>query len=112
MRAYVDIGTEFNTALLYRSSTQGPNSGEDFRKKYLSRLDNNDAWQWKTSDVFVVLDFKNVEVLSPSFADEAFGYFTKYANNIDIFKRIIVNIKRIHEEIIKEEVNECWLNRN
>jgi hypothetical protein len=101
----IDVGVDFYHRLANRDPYQGDGKyhAVDFRHKYLSELDNEQAW--KTHDAFVQLDFSNVKKIGPSFANEAFGYFTKYATPKQILNKIILkNIKKVSLMIIEEEL--------
>ncbi len=103
----VDIGKEFYHRLANRDEYQGDGkyTAVDFRSKYLSELDNSEAWS-KTG-VFIVLDFQNVKTIGPSFANEAFAHFMRYTNtNPERFldKVKFINISDVHRLIIKEEL--------
>ena len=58
-------------------------------------------------DEFITLDFSGVKKIGPSFANEAFGYFTKFGVKPDmILKKInFKNISDVHMLIIKEELD-------
>ncbi len=108
----VDVGKEFSPSLTNRDHLQrdGKNTGVDFRKKYLISLD--DKGEWQNSSTFITLDFGNVKRLGPSWANEVFAYFTKYANPELVLKKIsIKNISRVKESIIKQELNTGYYER-
>lgn len=101
----IDVGTDFFHRLANRDETQGDGTDNavEFREKYLFILDSQDAWV--NSDVAVILDFKNVKKLGPSFANEAFAYFTQYASPKRILGKIkIINITEVKLETIMEEL--------
>lgn len=101
----IDVGKDFYHRLANRDQYQGEgtHTAVEFRGKFLSELDNNDAW--KSDSPFVVLDFKNVAKIGPSFANEAFAFFTSFAKPSLIKKRIMFrNISKIQEMIISEEL--------
>ena len=101
----IDVGKEFYPRLANRDRFQGDgkHTAGEFREKYLSGIDNDDAW--KRSDKFIVLDFSNVTKIGPSFANEAFAYFTKYAKPEEILRKIeIINASEVQRSIIEEEL--------
>lgn len=101
----VDIGADFYHRLANRDKFQGDgkNTAVEFRDLYLHDLDSADAW--KSDDESIVLDFSKVTILIPSFANEAFAYFTKYAPPERILKKIVLrNISKIKAGIIEEEL--------
>ncbi len=106
----VDIGEDFHPRLANRNKKQGDgkHSAEDFRKKYLVGLDNQKAWEDDTT--FIVLDFSKVKRLGPSFANEAFGYFTKFASPSKVLKKInFINIPDFRLMTIKEELDTGYI---
>lgn len=105
----IDVGKEFFFRLANRDKHQGDGlfTAQDFREKYLAPLDNEVAWP--DGDFQICLDFANVLKIGPSFANEAFAYFTKYAKPEEIKKRIIFsNISAIKMSIIDEEISEGY----
>lgn len=111
----IDIGTEFYPRLANRNRAQGDgkNTAVEFRKKYLQMLDNPEIW--KTSDQplkVVALDFKNVKKIGPSFANEAFAYFTQYASPDEFLRAVdLKNISKVQLMIIKEELDSGYYGR-
>lgn len=102
----IDVGTEFYHRLANRDKQQGDgkHTAVEFRRRYLTELDNPDAWTQEIKPI--LLDFKNVEKIGPSFANEAFAYFTKYAKPEKILERIIfLNISKVQLIIIKQELD-------
>ena len=100
----IDIGKEFYHRLTNRDKYQGDgkNTAEEFRKKLLKDFDSQEAWK---TDKKIIFDFKNVKKLGPSFANEAFAYFTKYAKPEEILKKFIFeNISEVKKMIIEEEL--------
>lgn len=79
-------------------------NGTLFRTYILNEiLDNYDFWESKSSKI--ELDFKNVKKITPSFANEAFAYYLKYANKEQILNKIrFINIKETHRLIIEVEL--------
>lgn len=102
----VDIGNEFYHRLANRDEKQGDGkfTAIEFREKYLGYLDNNDIWKSNNIDI-IIFDFSNVKIIGPSFANEAFAYFTKYAKPEKI-KSVIrfEKISKIHQLIIEKEL--------
>lgn len=101
----INIAREFYHRLANRDSYQGDgkHTAKDFREKYLSELDNKESW--KNNEPFIVIDFLGVTKLGPSFANEAFGYFTQYANPKQIKNKIIFrNISNVKKAIIENEL--------
>ncbi|MDI3503781.1 MAG: hypothetical protein PWP64_717 [Candidatus Cloacimonadota bacterium] len=105
----IDVGKDFFVDLVNRDENQGDGqfTAKQFRKKYLSQMDNQEFWINPKNTI--VLDFKNVEVLGPSFANEAFAYFTKYAKP-EIIKKVIkiVNISKVKMSTIDVELNRSY----
>lgn len=101
----IDVGTEFYHSLTNRNYQQrdGKNTGVGFRETYLSELDTDEAW--KDDSGFIILDFTNVKKMGPSWANEVFAYFTKYAKPKIILKKIkLENISRVKKSIIQNEL--------
>jgi hypothetical protein len=102
----IDVGTEFSLSLTNRDKLQrdGTFTGEEFRNKFLSEID--DPVRWKNQDAFVILDFSKVKRLGPSWANEAFAYFTKFGEPDAILKKIVLtDISRVKLAIIKQEID-------
>lgn len=103
----VDIGREFYHRLVYRDPKHGVGiyTAVDFRRRYLSFLDDEE--KWRNDNKEIVLDFSNVSKIGPSFANEAFAYFTKFqlAKPDRILKKIeLHNIQKIDLIVIKVEL--------
>jgi len=101
----IDVGVVFYHRLANRDSKQGDgkHTAVEFRTRFLSSRDNPQIW--KSSSEPTILDFKNVKKIGPSFANEAFGYFTKYATPATFFERVrFVNISKVQKMIIEEEL--------
>jgi hypothetical protein len=108
----IDVGKDFYHRLANRDNKQGDGkyTAVEFRKKYLADLNNEGAW--KTNDLFIEFDFSNVKRIGPSFANEAFGYFTQYARPEVILQRIkFKHISEVQLMIIKEELEVGYYNR-
>lgn len=105
MEKEVDVGLQFHHRLTNRDEfqTDGRYNARQFRKKYLSDLDSEEFW--KNPTITVVLDFGKVKKIGPSFANEAFAYFTKYAKPDQILEVIqFKNWTSVQKEIIREEL--------
>lgn len=101
----VDVGKDFYPRLANRNSRQGDGKhhAEEFRKKYLFSLDNAEAWNQKGP--VIEFDFTNVKKIGPSFANEAFAYFTKHAKPKKVLELIsFSNISKVHRMIIVHEI--------
>jgi len=102
----IDVGVDFHPRLANRDKKQGDGkyNAIDFRNKYLQPLDAKE--QWKIQEPYIGFDFKNVNKIGPSFANEAFAYFAKYASPELILKRIqLINTTEVQLRIIKAELN-------
>ncbi len=102
----IQVGTEFHKRLTNRDERQrdGTYTAVEFREKFLGILD--DEALWKTDNPEITLDFKDVEKMGPSWTNEVFAYFTKYADPSRILKKIvIINISRVKMAIIEQELN-------
>lgn len=101
----VDVGNEFHYRLANRDKNQGDgkHTAVEFRKRYLDEIDNNDFWSAPRK--FIVFDFVNVKKIGPSFANEAFAYFTKYIDPKKILEAIeFRNTTKVQNAIILEEL--------
>ena len=103
----INVGKEFFFRLGNRDSHQGDGlkNAVEFREKYLKELDNQK--EWDRGDYEICLDFSEVKKIGPSFANEAFAYFTKYASPENILIKI-KNITNVKMSIIKEELEEGY----
>ncbi|PJZ23971.1 hypothetical protein CH352_00945 [Leptospira hartskeerlii] len=101
----IDVGNTFYHRLVNRDRQQGDgkHTAVEFREKFLTKFDNIESW--KNISATITFDFKNVQKIGPSFANEAFAYFMKYANPSN-FEKVIkfINISKVAEMIIKEEL--------
>ena len=101
----IDVGKEFYHRLANRNKYQGDgrHTAEQFRRDYLCALDKEDAW---TDDkTVVVFNFDHVKKIGPSFANEAFAYFMKYAKPERFKKKIhFKNISDVQKLIIEQEL--------
>lgn len=102
----IDIGEDFFPRLTNRDTRQrdGKYTAVEFREKYLSELDKEEAW--KDDSLYINLDFKNVSKMGPSWANEVFAYFTKYSRPEKVLDKIrLINISRVKKSIIKQELD-------
>ncbi|XDD44693.1 STAS-like domain-containing protein (plasmid) [Leptospira sp. WS60.C2] len=102
----IDVGNDFYFRLANRNKFQGDGkyTAEEFRKKYLIDLENEDFW--KESTIYITLDFKNVKKIGPSFANEAFAYFMKFTDPKSFLKRVsFKNCSEVQLMIISKELN-------
>lgn len=102
----VNVGKDFYWRLTNRDRYQGDGKHHavEFRERYLSEFDNELAW--KDKNLVIELDFSEVKTIIPSFANEAFAYFTKYASPEEILKHFkFINITPVKMELIKKELN-------
>ena len=102
----IDVGKEFFPRLANRDKSQGDgrHNAIDFRRRYLGELDNVQIWT-KAGEPVICFDFVGVDKIAPSFANEAFAYFTKYAAPELILKVIkFKNISPVKMEIIELEL--------
>ena len=101
----IDIKSQFSDSLTNRDEFQrdGKFTGVEFREKFLKELDNAEAWM--DNNPFITLDFSNVKRLGPSWANEVFAFFTKFANPKQILKKIVFkNISAVKLAIIEKEI--------
>jgi len=99
----IHIAKEFNRRLINR--TGDTYAADEFRESYLKFLDNKEAWE--RDDTEIELDFSNIQQIRPSFANEAFGYFKKYASMQQILTKIkFSNVSVIQMLIIKQELSD------
>jgi hypothetical protein len=108
----IDVGGAFYHRLTNRDRYQndGKHHAVEFRETYLKELDNEQAWM--TQDAFIRLDFSHVKKIGPSFANEAFGYFTKYTTPKKITEKIIFEgISEVALMIIEEELEAGYKTR-
>lgn len=101
----VNVAAEFYHRLANRDERQGDgkHTAIEFRNKYLAKLDNREEWQ---SDApFVTFDFTDVKKIGPSFANEAFAYFTIFAKKDKILRKILFKkISKVQLSIINVEL--------
>jgi hypothetical protein len=108
----IKIATDFYHRLANRDSRQGDgrHTAVEFREKYLSSLDSKAAWG--DAGCIVLLDFEGVRKIGPSFANEAFAYFTKYADPETILKKICLkNASNVQSKIIQMELETGYKRR-
>ncbi len=104
MSKEIDVGKEFSDYLVNRNKLQGDGSStaEQFRDRFLKELEND---QWWSGEDSIVLNFKNVRTLGPSWANEVFAYYTEKRVKELIFKKIILkDISVVKREIIEQEI--------
>lgn len=102
----VKIARDFSSTLRYGIPTNAqeiPHSAQAFRDLFLKDFDKQEAWQ--NSNVGIILDFKGVEKLSPTFAYHAFAYFRKYAQSERIMRKFYrTNISSVKKHVIDLEL--------
>jgi|JI8StandDraft_1071087.scaffolds.fasta_scaffold488462_2 hypothetical protein len=108
----INVVEKFSDRLVNRNRFQGDGrfTAEDFRRKFLKFLDNEAAWLG--DEPAIIFDFSEVDNIGPSFANEAFAYFIKYAPPEKILKKIqFVNISKVKMGVITEELDTSFHNR-
>lgn len=108
----VKVATEFYPRLANRNERQGDgkHTAIDFRMRYLGSLDSAEAWH--TAGEPIIFDFDGVKKIGPSFANEAFAYFTKYATPMEFLERVhFTNISEVFLLIIREELESGYKGR-
>jgi hypothetical protein len=107
----IDVGKEYHHRLADRDirTSGNPYNAKDFREKYLSELDNSNAWE---NGYEIILDFRNVKKIGPGFANEAFGYFSIYTSDPKKILEhiIIINTSEIKMNMIREELCDACKN--
>jgi len=101
----ISVATEFYPRLANRDRNQGDgkHTAIEFRHAYFRKLDSQSFWDNPTEKV--TLDFSGVKKIGPSFANEAFAYFTRYASPEKILKVIsIKNASEVQMAIITQEL--------
>ena len=86
---------DFSKYLRCRDENQfdGRYSGKEFRNTYLRELNSPDWWR---SVKKINIDFTEVQTISPSWANEAFAFFTRFTSPCMIKNKIIFsNIKEL-----------------
>lgn len=109
MSKIVNVGEEFYHRLANRDKRQGDgkHTAIEFRSRYLQKYDTPEFWL--SPEKLVTLDFSQVKKISPSFANEAFAYFTIYAKPEAVIKFIqFINITSVQREIIEAEIREGY----
>lgn len=107
----IAIADEFSHDLMFRFKKQDKKfSAEAFREQFLSAL-NAQEW-WANSNSKIIINFENVDTLTPSWANEAFAYYTKsLANPSQIKERIdFQNLSTIKRQIIEREIQRGYEN--
>lgn len=105
----INIATEFSNELTNRDEHQrdGKNNGKQFRNDFLAELEKEEAW--KNDNCFAQLNFKDVIKLGPSWANEVFAFYTKYAKPEKILKKLdIINISQVKIATIKLEMEKGY----
>jgi len=108
----VEVAKEFHSRLANRNERQGDgkHTAIEFRRRFLSELDNKEAWD--SGATLVTLDFAGVRKIGPSFANEAFGYFTKYTTPQSFMKKVrFSNISEVQLLIIEQELKSGYAGR-
>ncbi len=106
------VAAEFYPRLANRDTRQGDgrHTAVEFRDKFLAVLDSQEAWD--NESCVVELDFKGVKKIGPSFANEAFAYFTQYAKPQLILKKICLkNASKVQTKIIEIELETGYSKR-
>lgn len=106
----ISVATEFYPRLANRDERQddGSHNAVIFREKFLKEL-ITDPKHWENDECFIVFDFLSVDILGPSFANEAFAYFTKSYKPEKILSKIcFINISRIKMRTIKKELSDGY----
>lgn len=97
---------DFYSHLVNRDENQGDgkNTAVQFREKFLAELGNHE-W-WRDTSKKIKLNFKDVETLGPSWANEAFAYFTVFDIKPDVFfeKVVCEDISQVKKTIIQIEL--------
>lgn len=106
----IDVGRDFFVDLVNRDTNQGDGlyTAVEFRQKYLGDLMKPEFWM-KPKE-YIVLDFSHVEVLGPSFANEAFAFFTQYNAKPETILHVIKfdPISRVKLSTIKVELEQGY----
>jgi hypothetical protein len=103
----VQVARDFGRRLANRDKRQGDgkHTAIDFRRKFLAALDNPEIWKTVGKGPAIELDFEGVVKIGPSFANEAFAYFTQYASPERVLERIrFVNTSHVQMLIIEQEL--------
>jgi len=78
-----------------------------FRELFLRDLHFSSSWE--DDRPYIILDFLFVEKISPSFANEAFAYFTKFAPPERVKNKIkFINISVVKQAIIDLEIEQGY----
>jgi len=93
------VADDFSVTPGFRYESDGPNSGEEFRKKFLEPLFDD-----KDSDERILIDLDGAAGYATSFLEEIFGGLArKYG--AEVCKRRL-EIKSDEEPFLKEEIDE------
>lgn len=102
----ISVVNDFKTTELTnrdRFQRDGSFNGEDFRKKYLKDFDSKEAW--RNSDPEIEIDFEGVTKLGPSWANEVFAHFTRYASPKNILSKfVLTGLSEVKQSIIDVEL--------
>jgi len=108
----IDVGTAFASRLVNRDHSRGDgkHTAIEFRKQFfLDSLVVALVGGWLENWKPIVLDFKNVTNISPSFASEAFGPIAAHIDYETFLTKVaFVNISLVQQLIIKEEFEEAY----
>lgn len=106
----LDIGNKFYHKLLNRNELQGDGkyTAIEFREKFLNDLDDK-SW-WDDDSKLIELDFKNVEVMGPSWTNEIFAYYLSQGIKIAEIQRKIrcLNLTKTKEITIQKELKQGY----
>lgn len=97
----IDLGKEFSQNPAGRTESDGPNSGEKFREKFLLPLLKS------KDDSIIEIDLNDVYGLGSSFLEEAFGGLVrihKFKKQDLLFRLKIISDIRLFEEKIIEYI--------
>lgn len=100
---------DFSKRLVNRNPQQGDGkkTAIEFRDTYLTDLFHEGAWD--NDEPLIAIDFEGIQKMSPSFADEAFGFFAQFADPERIKKKIkFINMSTIQEKILNMELKDAY----
>lgn len=106
MSQRINIKEQFSDRLVYRDSFQGiyKYSAKNFRELFLKELETV-KW-WGDDSKLIELNFKDVETISPSWANEVFAFYTENYDPDKVKKKIkLVNISSVKRLIINLEID-------
>ena len=109
----IALAKDFSDFLINRDEHQndGADNAVDFRRKFLADLDSKEWWEDATKQV--VINFDGVDTLAPSWANEAFAYYTKFCPDVSkvLSKIILKHVNIVHRSIIETEVKSGYQTR-